>query len=420
MHWSDKHNLLIANSDGATFKVTDENGTFSDLTGEVNNNRARMTYAEQYSGSDALVLMANGGRIAYTDTTAVTQYISDADAPTAVTHIGMLDLRLIANNVGTNTFSFSNANNPLAWTASDNYDAESQVDDIEALFVANRRIYLAGKNSIETWYNAGDPNDPLIRRLTGAYVENGVYSAETLNTLENNIVFLDNRRRLAIIDGDSYSIRSSKFNKFIQSLAYVEDAYTTHIRFSGKTLLLIGFPQEGKTIIYDNELDVFYNWGTWNEETQDYDAFKCNCFAHAKTWNKNLIGDPQNGIIYELTEDAMTDNGIPIRLKINSGHINYGSDSATKYSKSLIARLKRGATTDYANEPKLLIRKNDNGSKRWSNWHEVGLGLPGDYEFVKTLYGKPSTYNTRQFEIVCADPIKLVIAGLFEDVEVRK
>ena len=83
VYWWEKQQLLISVSDGSVFKTINATGTTVDITGDKLLDSGRPTFTD----NGTTLVIANGGRMVFTDGTALTAFIADADAPTQVTHV---------------------------------------------------------------------------------------------------------------------------------------------------------------------------------------------------------------------------------------------------------------------------------------------------------------------------------------------
>ena len=428
LFWSDTKEVVMAVSNGKTFKITDKFGANTDLTGNSLIPERPVSFAEAYSGADLYLFMANGGGLTFTNYTANTQLLSGSSTPaltgtgsppTNITSLVNFNTYMITNSEDSNSWYFSNPNSPFAWDLSDSYDAEKSPDSVDAIKVVNNRLLICGKSSIEPWYNAGTPGDPLLRSLKANFVNAGVLSPFSIDVVdENRMFFINKDRRIASIQGNSYQVLSKAYDKEIQGFSSARDAVAFTLNEGGKSFYVISFPQDKKTLVYDIELKHWYEWGYWNETKSQYEIFKGNCYTYARKWNQHLIGS-SDGKIYKVSSSYYNDAGDTIRGKVVTGHANYGSDAVLKNSKRLTGRFKRGVgkSSDSYTEPYFLIRKRDNGKSKWSDYKKVDLGKLGETELSRTISTRNGRYYTRQMEIVFPDDAPFVMSGLWEDLE---
>jgi hypothetical protein len=412
---------------GEIFTLNDQHGSFAQITTTpLLQSQVKTTFTELFEGATVYSYFANGGKIVYSLAGGTPAVHPSANAPDRCSHVAGYDTYLIFNVLGTNTFGFSNPKLPMTIDTADNYDAEMMVDDIRAISVFNRRLFLFGDNSIETWINQGTAGDPLLRRLSASYVENGLLSPDCLSVVDINGVyvqiFMDKRRRVCAISGDAVEVLSKEYDRFINELAVVSDAVSFIISYENTTLFCISFPSANITIAYDLKKNQWYELGKFNH-LLSYDIYDGFCGEYIPTWGKYLVGG-EEGKIWEISNRYFTENNEPIGFSFETGHINHGSDRVQKKCVGLSARIKRGKTLFSAPgveplEPTLMFRWQDDGRNEWSNWKSVSLGALGDTEIVKDLFNsRGGIYRTRKYQFACSDTVGVGIYDLFEQVEV--
>lgn len=428
MFWSETKGVLIVVSDGQVFKINDKFGTITNLTGtDAPISGRNVTFCEIFNGSTLYLFMANGNGLIFTDYTAATQKVSASSTPPQtgsltipdnITHVVNFNNYIVFNVENSNSWFFSNPNLPFKYDVSDSYDTEKSPDPVNAIAVVNNRLLLCGKSTIEPWHNVGQAGDPLLRSLKTSFVDLGVIAPYSISVINESAMFmLDKNNRVTLIYGAEAKVVSKPYDRIIQNYSAVSDAVSFTINLAGKSFYLISFPQQKKTLAYDIELDVWSEWGSWNETSSQYEMFNGNCSQYANNWNMTLIGG-LDGKVYSISEKYKNDNGTTIRASIITGHINWGTDAIIKNSKKLVARIKtgEGKYNDEHNPPYFLIRKKDDGKQNWSNFKKISLGKIGRTEFTKTLYHRGGRYRSRQYEVVMPDDASFVIADLWEDI----
>jgi hypothetical protein len=412
---------------GQICAVTDRFGSFTDITGDSLESERSVSFTELFSGSDVLSFFANGGKIIYSNQGNTTAYHTSANAPDNCDSIAGFDTYLIFNKVGENSFGFSNPKLPLTIDATDEYDAEMGVDNIEALHVCDRDLYIWGENSIETWQNAGTPGDPFLRRVNSAFFQNGIFAKNCISIADlggrNIPIYLDKRRRVMALAGNSSIEIGVAYNRFIQALSSISDARSFILNTPGTNFYVISIPSQKLTLAYDLLSGAWYEFGE-PSNMLNYNIYNGYCSVYMKYWDKYLVGG-DDGIIYEVSPD----NTAGISMLIETGHINWGDDSKLKKCTGLTARIKRGAgktslgqtvsSDDQEVEPSFLHRFKDNGKNEWSDWIKHGLGKRGDTEFNVDLFrSRGGNYYTRKHQLLFPDDAQIVLSGIYEKVKI--
>jgi len=463
LYWWKKKGYLIAVSGGRIFKVTTSGGAVVEITGDTLASGTRAIFCED----GTRVFMANGGKIIHYNDAGTTIAMADADAPTAVSHVGFHDQYLICNNVGTGQMHYSDVGDPLSWNALSFITSESSPDDLIALNIAWREILLLGKESAEIYWDDGATP---FSRLEGAYTERGLGAVYSLAFFDNTWYWLDQTRRFVRIDARTPQVMSTPFDKTIQGFSTIADALGDLCEIDGRTFYILSFPTADRTFVYDYALKHWYEWCWWSDKTASYYRWTGQCICYAKDWNKWFVGSRVDGKIYEMSTSVYTDDGEAIRTLRRTAHVDHGT-MVRKRSNSVFLRLKRGtgfpagspsevtgtdaniytcirdhtssaatkpitgsnwafywelsgltggvwadATSYSAHIPYLIVRWKDNNKNEWGNEHQIDLGKVGDTEFVGSLK-RLGIYRGRQWEFILSDAVPLVLVDAEEDID---
>ena len=406
LFWWDEKRLYVAVSQGIVW----HGATVEAMTpsfGDRLLQGAKPTFA-----ADATNLyIANGTRIVKWNSSISPVYLSDAQAPVNVTHIALLDTYLIANQVGSNTFYYSEVGNPESWLALSFASAESEPDVITSLIKFRGEIYLHGRKTLEIWQDDGQTP---FSRVNGGSFDTGCISPYSVVQLDNTIMWLSDKRQFVQFGGGGIERFSSEYDKDIGKFSVVADCIAYRLDVLGKTLAVFQFPSEQKTLVYNATNGNWGEFGLWNSAGGFHEPFLGISHCYVPETGTILLGSRKtDGFIYEMRDTYVTDNGTPINLLLQSGHINYGTNTE-KISNSFSLRVKRGYVSD-SSEPVARLRFRDD-NKAWDNERQFSLGKLGDYfnTFKRHRLGR---YRTRQYELRCSDPVGFVFSEAKEEIE---
>lgn len=406
LYWWDKQSVVLSVSAGRVFKHTDLTGTATELLGATLNSGTRTSFA---SGITAAV-MANGGKMVTTDLATLTQ-MADGDAPVLVSHVVSMDNYILANTTASRTVNFSDNLSIVNWTPTSTFQKSGKPDDLIGLFEGWNELILAGKESMEVWYDDGVT--PFVRRSNGL-IDRGCSAPYTVTRVGNDWMWLDDKRRFVKLDQRAPTDISFPYHKMIAGFNAVDDAVSDNIEVAGFPLYVTSFPSMRKTLAYNYQKDGWAEWGYWNAASASYEGFRGNCYTYAKRWNKHLVGDRANGKIYSMSRSLYSDDGDPIRTLRRTGFISHGT-SALKTSNEIVFRLKRGQGTSTVADPVMTLRwRNHNGA--WSNERQLRLGAVGDH-YLEARTHRLGEYRYRQYELVHSDASDFILVDAQEDVE---
>ena len=204
LFWWPQKSVAIAISNNKILRLAyaSETLTFTDMTTNGPGSQSPPTFTV---GVDSNVvspvlfgIVAAGGAMVQGNGTGATisnfATIADADAPTAVTHVDFVDGYVLATT-GKGMFHFADVNSPLSWSALSFATAMRNPDNIQALKVYNRQIFLIGQVTTEIWENDGTtPFSPA----TGGFLEYGTNSPHSVVVTSNGLFWLDNNRHIVV------------------------------------------------------------------------------------------------------------------------------------------------------------------------------------------------------------------------------
>jgi len=408
LYWWQKAGVMVAVSDGRMFKVTANTGTVTEISGtDALQKLVRPTFATDGTN----LLSANGGKIMAT-TGSTKAFLTDGDAPQACTHVAWLDTYFLANNVGSDAFNYTLVgNNPDNWNALDFEVAMTSPDDTVALLVDNGEIVMAGRNSVEVYYN--DAVSPFSRN-DSATMNRGCLAPYSFIKALGGWIWLNETREVVTPNGRTPVSISESIATVLQGLETVSDAKADTFTIAGQTFYMLSLPTEGRTLVLNLTSGEWV--GEWGYYTGgSYQRWLGNCYAYSPTWNQHMVGSRVDGKIYLMNTTYNDDAGTEIRSLLRTGNINHGTD-AKKRASRLILKFKRGTMEG---SPVISIRWKDNGLSEWSSevFKDVSAGSIGETQCVVDLR-QLGTYRQRQYEIVMTDAAPLVFMGAEETVEV--
>lgn len=409
LYWWDKKNCIIVVSDGSVYKIISPNGTTVNLTGDKLQAGVRPTFSD----NGQYLVIANGGRMVSTNGTTLTAYIPSPNAPTEVTHVNFLDQWLIVNEVGTGLVHFADfVTDPFTWFAIDVFTAESDPDDVIAVYVNSRNIIVVGRKSTEFYFNDGVT--PFSRNNGATYKRGGMSPYSCAFPNEVGYMF-DDRRRLIKIEGTIPSILSTPFDKTIQNFDFVSDCTIDYITPNGIHLLVIQFPTQNTTLIYDIQYDYWCQWSYWNVAADQRDRFIGNCYAYAIGWNKHFFGSAKTSKLYQMNTNIYQDDGQRIVFEIRTGNRSHGNNRKSKTSYGIKFDFQSGAVE----EARIVWKWRDNGESEYSNVRFIDLRSTGNTNFGYLETGLGSYYQ-RQDVFQFSSNAPLVVGDATEELDVNE
>lgn len=281
-------------------------------------------------------------------------------------------------------------------------------DNLVACFVNNRNVFLLGERTMEAWIDVGSFPFPF-QRIPGTSQQHGCVSANSISRLGNSFAFLsaDDRGQGLVLVMNGYSPVEISTHAVTNDIANVviSDAQAYTYQIEGHEFYVLTFPTADKTWVYDSSTQLWHKW-RWSDSFNQYHRHRSNCAAVFQ--GKVLVGDWQNGNIYQLSNTTYTDNGAIIKRLRRCPHLT--SDLHQVYYSKLQLQFQPGVglSTGQGSNPQAMLRWSNDGGSTWSNEHWVSIGMIGKY-LNRAVWRRLGVARDRVFEVIVTDPVKAVI-----------
>ena len=367
--------------------------------------------------------------------------------------VGTYDNYFVYNNPNTQQYGASDLLSPISNNLSFG-SKDGSPDDLVALIVDHREIYLLGEASSEVWVDVGTVPFPF-QRIPGTSTQHGCAAKFSLSRLGNSFAYVsrNSRGQGQIMQTEGYKPVRISTHAVEQTLVnqYIDDAISWTYQLEGHECYVVTFPTLQLTWVYDATTQMWHKWLYLND-LGEYERHRGQCCAVFQ--GMVLCGDYENGSIYELDPDNYTDNGQNIRrlrraphlvadfqrqyfdeLQIQfqpgvgftglstsnpaiPGAIYLGDTYAIAENQTLtipfdgiyilgMAELTADTTT---NNPQAMLRWSNDGGSTWSKEYWVSIGSIGRYK-NRAIWRRLGMARDRIFEVSITDPVKAVIVS---------
>lgn len=325
-------------------------------------------------------------------------------------------------DISDNYFVYNKPNSQL-WAASDLLSPitdplsfaskDGSPDDLVAIIVDRREVYLLGEMSSEAWLDVGSVPFPF-QRIQGSSTQQGIAAAYSCARVGNSFAYVskNNRGEATIVQMNGYIPQRISTHAVETTLVGqdVSDAIAWTYQLEGHETYVVTFPSigdNGLTWAYDITTGLWHKWLYTNNQGQ-YERHRGNCCAFFN--QQVLLGDYENGKLYRLSLSQYTDDGQLIRRLRRCPHIT--TDLQRQYFAELQIQFQPGVglPTGQGQDPQAMLRWSDDGGFTWSNENWVTIGKQGQY-FTRAMWRRLGFARDRIFEVVVTDPIKAVIVS---------
>ena len=257
-----------------------------------------------------LFIAANPQGYIYNASTDVFQQITDPDFPGAGT-VGYID----------GYFTFNEPDSQKIWvtqlldgTSVDPLEfasAEGNPDNVVAVFVDHREVWVFGTNSTEVWYDAGLLDFPLTR-IQGAFNELGCAAPYSIAKMDNQVYWLgkDARGQGIVYKAAGYigqRVSTHAIEWQMQEYADLTDAVGYTYQQDGHNFYVLNFPSANTTWVYDVATGAWHERASLNNGEFNRHRANNQMFFNSTT----VVGDYENGKIYEFDLNVYADDGAP-------------------------------------------------------------------------------------------------------------
>jgi hypothetical protein len=328
----------------------------------------------------------------YNKDTAAFAEITDPDFPEAD------DCCFIGNYIvfvdqDTDEYFWSDLAAATSYDALNFASAETGTDGLLGVLALQGDLWLFGEHSIE------------IHRLTGsadtferiAIIEKGLAATFAKAKLDNSVYWLSENGIVYRAQGYS-AVRVSK-RPIEQAIAEetLSEAFAFAYEDAGNAYFVLSFPN-GKTWVYNVATNRWHR-----RKSFEMERWRANTYLFA--YNKHLIGDTTQGIVWELDRETYTEGTDPLVWERKSQYVHANGEYIRGAELELEFEMGVGLTTGQGSSPTVDLCYSDDGGKTFSTWRQGTLGAIGAYTNRVRFHGL-GRFRQRLFHIRVADPVK--------------
>ena len=323
------------------------------------------------SGAQATVVVSGGGVTEVTITAGGQDYqIGDT-------------LSALAANIGGTGSGFSYSVDGVRGEAFDSLDIASKTggaDDIVGVFTVHGELWLVGRLTTEVWYNSGAADFPF-QRIQGAFINHGCAAVYSVAPIDNSLVWFmqDYQGNCIVVMNEGYAVKRVSphgLEEEWQSYGTISDAIGYTHQIEGHAFYVLTFPTADKTYCMDIATGLWHRRSSIDGNGVLH-RHRGNCYAFA--YGYNLVGDYQNGNLYNLTNSIYTDNGVAIPRSVTFPHLV--NDGRRQIYRTFQCDMASGQITggETASPPAIWLSWSDDKGFSYGNAVSQSMGATGQY-----------------------------------------
>lgn len=327
-----------------------------------------------------------------------------------------------ADTVGFVTGSFVfNKPNTGQWQAMDPYSvtldplwfatAEGSPDNLVGLGVVNQEVWLFGSTTTEIWVNDGSEGFPFSR-ISGAFIEYGCAAKASIAKIDGSLFWLglneDGSGSIYRTSGlQAKRVSNHSLEQEIATYGTVSDAVAYTYEQEGHKFYVLTFPAEDVTWAYDTVTDTWCQ-RAYLESDGSFSRHRSNC--HQFFQRKNIVGDWQVGILYEMSTQIYSDNGNPLVRLRSSPHVAAGGAKMGYSNVEFDIETGVGLQSGQGSDPKVQLRWSDDYGKTFYGARTASVGKVGQYR-TRVRFNRLGQARDRVFELSYSEPTPFTIIG---------
>lgn len=290
--------------------------------------------------------------------------------------------------------------------------AEGSPDNLVRLIVSHRQAFLGGEKTFEVWYNSGGTDFPLSR-IDGAYVEMGLIAKDSLAKLDEAFWLGGDDNGAGSVwtftGGAPKRISDHAVEYAISQWPDPTDAEAFCYTQEGHGWYVLSSQSGNQTWAYDVSTSLWFQ-RAYLKSDGTLSRIRPRC--HLYFAGKNLVGDWENGNVYEYSLDAYSDNGSAMLSLRSCPTLRSGLKIQRTKNLRIDMDVGVGLTTGQGSDPQVMLRFSRDGGQTWSSALWRTAGAIGQYGTCVQWLGVGG--GTREvYEVSITDPVKRHIVGAY-------
>lgn len=328
------------------------------------------------------------------------------------TSVDIIDNFLIYNRPGTNQWGCTDAGDVIS-NALNLGSLVGSSGNIVAVIADHRQVLVLGEQYSERHSNIGTSPFPFAV-LAGSSIQHGCAAKYSIARLGEAIAFLaqDTRGRVTVIMWGAALSQPQRISTFaveqaLQKYAITSDAIGYTYSQSGHEFYMLTFPTEDVTWCYDIASSLWHK-RAWRDPLNVYHRHRSNCCAIFG--DDTVVGDFENGKLYNLTLEEFTDDGQPLPCVRRCRHIT--SDLKRQFFSDLQIQFQPGVglQSGQGDDPECILRWSKDGGFTWGNDHFLKLGKVGQYT-RRAMKRRMGYARDMVIEVTATDPVYRVVVS---------
>ena len=312
-----------------------------------------------------------------------------------------IDGYFIVQRPDSRQFDISHLEDGTTWDPLDFGIKGSYPDHIGSILADHQNLFLFGESTTEQWQHTGAPDFPFERNNSGS-IHQGIAAPWSACRLMNGVGWLGEDTRGKLVAWFMRGATPQRVSNYAienqWNVGSVFDAISFPQVVDGHHFWWITLPTLNKTFIWDATTGWWHERAYWNGTSLERHRARCHCYC----FGRHLVGDHTTGVIYEMTDSAVTDNGAAIQRIRQAPHV-------TNEEKRIFHHELRLDTVTLTNaNPTFYMQYSKDNGANWStevplagdpgfkhprSWRRLGSGRDRIYSVRTDVAALPTVIN---------------------------
>ena len=298
---------------------------------------------------------------------------------------------------------------------------DASTDQLVGVMESKEELWLIGERTTEIWYDAGGQYFPF-QRLVGTMLQVGCKAVGSIARFssgqQDGIIWFGRSDR-----GENVVVKTSGFSATVVTTPAVSDAMAKYVTTSdaigytyqedGHEFYVLTFPTADATWVYDASVPPAYAWHqrpSYDPYAHAFHRHRSNCYMNFA--GMRVVGDYQNGALYQLTRASYTDAGWPILARRRAPHVWNKENRERVFMASLQVDFApgQGNTSGMGSAPVARLRMSKDGGSTFGQPVNAPIGAQGNF-MNRTIWRRLGFTRDTVPEIEVIDPVCRDIVG---------
>lgn len=297
-------------------------------------------------------------------------------------------------------------------------------DNLVAVMENKELLWLIGDKTTEIWYDAGGAPGAVgasfaFQRIVGTLIQAGCKAKHSVSRFgapgQEGLMWFGRSERgenvIILTQGFQDTVVSTPaFGNEVATYPVTDDAFAYTYQEDTHQFYVLTFPSADVTWVYDGQSGLLHKRLSYDPYAKRFHRHRSNCFMNFA--GMRIVGDYQNGALYQLTRNAYTDAGWPLLAKRRAPHIWDQGQRGRVFMQSLQLdfNVGQGNASGMGSNPQCTLAISRDGGHTFGNRTSAPMGKIGEYR-TRTMWRKLGWGRDNVVDLEVIDPVNRDLIG---------